>query len=217
VFCLSNAREVTLLSSICQWCGLIGVGVGDAAAGAIGSTYGRRRWWMSRKTVLGTFSGALAMLLVAAAVAIVSPASIGCSSRGGLSASATANVLSCAFSRAFLTRHNVAMLFAMLAAAGIETSTDSLDNLVCYASHLSHLTPHTSHLTSHTSHLTPHTSHLTPHTSHLTPHTSHLTPHTSHFANDQCAADFAAVDDCSGSCGVRLTHQHTMRTQLRCK
>jgi hypothetical protein len=27
--------------SLAQWCGLIGVGVGDAAAGAIGSTFGR--------------------------------------------------------------------------------------------------------------------------------------------------------------------------------
>ena len=27
--------------SLAQWCGLIGVGVGDAVAGAIGSTFGR--------------------------------------------------------------------------------------------------------------------------------------------------------------------------------
>ncbi len=37
-------NPVTLLQgdgSLAQWCGLIGVGVGDAAAGAIGSTFGR--------------------------------------------------------------------------------------------------------------------------------------------------------------------------------
>ena len=150
------------------------------------------------------------MLLAAAAVALASPSSVACcgSIRGASRAPASfSNTLSHIFSRDFLSEHNVAMMLAMLAAAGIETSTDQLDNLVCcmahvarhtpYLSprtshltrHISHLTPHTSHLiplTSHltplTSHLTPHTSHLTPHTSHLTPHTSHLTPHTSHLA-----------------------------------
>ena len=80
------------------------------------------------------------MLLAAAAVAIVSPASIGFAG----SPRTLSNVLSFVFSRAFLSRHNVAVLFAMLASAGIETSTDALDNLVCCTSYV---TPHTSHLT----------------------------------------------------------------------
>jgi hypothetical protein len=109
------------------------------------------------------------MLLAAAAVALVSPSSVACcgSIRGASRTPASySNTLSHIFSRDFLSEHNVAMMLAMLAAAGIETSTDQLDNLVCC---MAHVAPYTSHLTPHTSHLTPHTSHLTPHTSQVLP------------------------------------------------
>jgi hypothetical protein len=97
----------------------------------------------------GTFSGLVAMLLAAAAVALVSPSSVACcgSIRGASRTPASySNTLSHIFSREFLSEHNVAMMLAMLAAAGIETSTDQLDNLVCC---MAHLTPHTSYLTPH--------------------------------------------------------------------
>ncbi len=102
----------------------------------------------------GTFSGLVAMLLAAAAVALASPSSVACcgSIRGASRTPASySNTLSHIFSRDFLSEHNVAMLLAMLAAAGIETSTDQLDNLVCC---MAHVAPYTSHLTPHTSHLT---------------------------------------------------------------
>ena len=110
--------------SLGQWCGLIGIGVGDAVAGAIGSSYGRTRWPLSRKTVIGTCSGMCSMVVAALCVAILAPNSVG-AGWGGMW-----NTLEHIFSRAFFSRHNVAMLFSMLAGAGIETSTDALDNLV---------------------------------------------------------------------------------------
>jgi hypothetical protein len=82
--------------------------------------------------IAGTLSGIIAMLLAAVAVAIASPSTIGCCvSSGGTPAAATvSNVVRFIFSPEFFSRHNVAALFSLLAAAAIETSTDAVDNLV---------------------------------------------------------------------------------------